>query len=49
MDSLWLWDVRRDSRIGLLPRNGDVSRIRCFEAPLWNWSMLHCDRSNSHT
>ena len=29
----WLWDERRDSRIGLLPRNGDVSRIQWFEAP----------------
>jgi hypothetical protein len=30
-------------RIGLLLCNGDVSRIQWFEAPLWNWSMLHCD------
>jgi carotenoid cleavage dioxygenase len=29
----WLWDGRRDSRIGLLPRNGDVSNIQWFEAP----------------
>ena len=29
----WLWDERRDSRIGLLPRNGDASRIQWFEAP----------------
>lgn len=29
----WLWDDRRDSRIGLLPRNGDTSRIQWFEAP----------------
>ena len=29
----WLWDERRDSRIGLLPRNGDVSNIQWFEAP----------------
>ena len=29
----WLWDDRRDSRIGLLPRSGDVSRIQWFEAP----------------
>ena len=29
----WLWDERRDARIGLLPRNGDVSRIQWFEAP----------------
>ena len=29
----WLWDDRRDSRIGLLPRDGDVSRIQWFEAP----------------
>ena len=32
-DFPWLWDERRDSRIGLLPRNGDVSRIQWFEAP----------------
>ncbi|MGE0665615.1 MAG: carotenoid oxygenase family protein [Sphingomonadales bacterium] len=29
----WMWDERRDSRIGLLPRDGDVSRIQWFEAP----------------
>ena len=29
----WLWDERRESRIGLLPRHGDVSRIQWFEAP----------------
>ena len=29
----WLWDDRRDARIGLLPRNGDVSGIQWFEAP----------------
>ena len=29
----WLWDDRQDARIGLLPRNGDVSRIQWFEAP----------------
>ena len=29
----WLWDERRDSRIGLLPRNGDASDIQWFEAP----------------
>lgn len=32
-DFPWLWDERRDSRIGLLPRNGDVSQIQWFEAP----------------
>ena len=32
-DFPWLWDERRDSRIGLLPRNGDVSRIQWFGAP----------------
>ena len=29
----WLWDERRPSRIGLLPRDGDVSRLQWFEAP----------------
>jgi carotenoid cleavage dioxygenase-like enzyme len=29
----WLWDEHRDSRIGLLPRDGDVSRIQWFDAP----------------
>ncbi|MEN3166198.1 carotenoid oxygenase family protein [Gluconobacter sp. OJB] len=29
----WLWDERRDARIGLLPRNGDVTNIQWFEAP----------------
>ena len=29
----WLWDERRDARIGLLPRDGDVSRIQWFAAP----------------
>lgn len=29
----WQWDERRDSRIGLLPRDGDVSQIQWFEAP----------------
>jgi carotenoid cleavage dioxygenase len=29
----WLWDDRRPSRIGLLPRDGDVSRLQWFEAP----------------
>jgi carotenoid cleavage dioxygenase-like enzyme len=29
----WLWDDRRDSRIGLLPRDGDVSRIQWVETP----------------
>jgi carotenoid cleavage dioxygenase-like enzyme len=32
-DFPWLWDERRESRIGPLPRNGDVSRIQWFEAP----------------
>jgi carotenoid cleavage dioxygenase-like enzyme len=32
-DFPWLWDERRESRIGLLPRNGDVSRIQWFETP----------------
>jgi carotenoid cleavage dioxygenase-like enzyme len=32
-DFPWLWDERRESRIGLLPRDGDVSRIQWFEAP----------------
>jgi carotenoid cleavage dioxygenase len=32
-DFPWLWDDRRPSRIGLLPRDGDVSRIQWFEAP----------------
>ncbi|NHO29786.1 carotenoid oxygenase family protein [Acetobacter farinalis] len=29
----WLWDERRDARIGLLPRNGDGANIQWFEAP----------------
>ncbi|MCQ9154960.1 carotenoid oxygenase family protein [Acidomonas methanolica] len=29
----WLWDERRDARIGLLPRNGDTANIQWFEAP----------------
>ena len=29
----WLWDDRRASRIGLLPRDGDVSRLQWFETP----------------
>ncbi|HKM71781.1 MAG TPA: carotenoid oxygenase family protein [Stellaceae bacterium] len=29
----WLWDERREARIGLLPRNGDVSRIQWFAPP----------------
>lgn len=29
----WLWDERRPSRIGLLPRDGDVSRLQWFDAP----------------
>ncbi|UVT15874.1 MAG: carotenoid oxygenase family protein [Nitrospira sp.] len=32
-DFPWLWDDRRPSRIGLLPRDGDVSRIQWFETP----------------
>ena len=32
-DFPWLWDERRPSRIGLLPRNGDVAAIQWFEAP----------------
>ena len=32
-DFPWLWDERRPSRIGLLPRSGDVSAIQWFEAP----------------
>jgi carotenoid cleavage dioxygenase len=32
-DFPWLWDDRRASRIGLLPRNGDVSKIQWFETP----------------
>ncbi|GGP22311.1 carotenoid oxygenase family protein [Silvimonas iriomotensis] len=29
----WLWDDRRDARIGLLPRDGDQSRLQWFTAP----------------
>jgi len=29
----WLWDEKRGARIGLLPRNGDVSRLQWFEVP----------------
>ncbi|MBV8074843.1 MAG: carotenoid oxygenase family protein [Planctomycetaceae bacterium] len=29
----WLWDERKDARVGLLPRDGDVGRLRWFEAP----------------
>ncbi|GGP28128.1 carotenoid oxygenase family protein [Silvimonas amylolytica] len=29
----WLWDENRDARIGLLPRDGDVSRLQWFAAP----------------
>ncbi|GBQ86547.1 carotenoid oxygenase family protein [Gluconobacter albidus] len=29
----WLWDARRDARIGLLPRDGDVTALQWFEAP----------------
>ncbi len=29
----WLWDDSRCSRIGLLPRDGDVSRLQWFEVP----------------
>ncbi len=29
----WMWDERRPSRIGLLPRDGDVARLQWFDAP----------------
>lgn len=29
----WLWDESRPSRIGLLPRDGDVSQLQWFEIP----------------
>jgi carotenoid cleavage dioxygenase len=29
----FLWDERKDARVGLLPRDGDVRRLRWFEAP----------------
>ena len=29
----WLWDEHKDARVGLLPRDGDVGRLRWFEAP----------------
>ncbi len=29
----WLWDERKAARVGLLPRDGDVGRLRWFEAP----------------
>lgn len=29
----WIWDERRPSRIGLLPRDGDGSRLQWFETP----------------
>jgi carotenoid cleavage dioxygenase len=32
-DFPWLWDERRPSRIGLLPRSGDVSAIQWIEVP----------------
>src|SRR5262249_39620871 len=32
-DFPWLWDDRRESHIGLLPRNCDVSRLQWFETP----------------
>jgi len=32
-DFPWLWDERRPSRIGLLPRSGDVSAMQWIEAP----------------
>lgn len=32
-DFPWLWDERRDSRVGLLPRDGDASQIQWFETP----------------
>ncbi|MBV8559054.1 MAG: carotenoid oxygenase family protein [Planctomycetaceae bacterium] len=32
-DRPWLWDERKAARVGLLPRAGDVGRLRWFEAP----------------
>ncbi len=29
----WLWDERKAARVGLVPRDGDVGRLRWFEAP----------------
>ncbi len=29
----WLWDERKAARVGLLPRDGVVGRLRWFEAP----------------
>ena len=29
----WLWDEQRPCRIGLLPRDGDLSRLQWFETP----------------
>lgn len=29
----WIWDESRDSRIGLLPRDGNVSRLQWFPTP----------------
>ena len=29
----WLWDERKAARVGLVPRDGDVGRLRFFEAP----------------
>jgi len=29
----WLWDDNRPCRIGLLPRNGDVTKLQWFETP----------------
>ena len=29
----WLWNEHKDARVGLLPRDGDVERLRFFEAP----------------
>jgi carotenoid cleavage dioxygenase len=29
----WFWDEQRDARVGLLPRDGDVGRLRWFQAP----------------
>jgi hypothetical protein len=26
----WLWDERKDARVGLLPRDGDVGRLQWF-------------------
>ena len=34
------WNDKQDSRVGLLPRNGDVSRMQWFEAP--RCFVFHC-------